>query len=184
MRKHNRIRNKLQLVSNQSHLNMIEKIQLVQIWKRFDFFQYKMENKGNINYIFELQEITVALDQKHFSISLLSTKKSKPLGENALSFSTNLPFQFPFPSWHSCQVEPMPWLPPSCFSHVFYIHFQCFSLTMCLYKSSPHQPSNSNSCTFPSMMDAPKQWSSWYYEINSLFTYTFLIVLISCYLLL
>lgn len=78
VRKHNRIRNKLQIVSNQSHLNMIEKIQLVQIWKRFDFFQYKMENKGNTNCIFELQEITVALGQKHFSSLCCPPKSPNP----------------------------------------------------------------------------------------------------------
>lgn len=34
------------MVSNQSHLNMMEKIQLLQIWKMFDFFQYNLDNKS------------------------------------------------------------------------------------------------------------------------------------------
>jgi len=45
VRKQNRIRNKLQMVSNQSYLNMIEKIQLFQIWRRFDFFFFNIKWK-------------------------------------------------------------------------------------------------------------------------------------------
>lgn len=48
VREQNRVRNKLQIVSNQSDLNVMEKIQLLQEWKRFNFFQYNLENKDSI----------------------------------------------------------------------------------------------------------------------------------------
>lgn len=48
VREQNRVRNKLQIISNQSDLNVMEKIHLLQEWKRFNFFQYNLENKDSI----------------------------------------------------------------------------------------------------------------------------------------
>lgn len=81
VREQNRVRNKLQIISNQSDLNVMEKIHLLQEWKRFNFFQYNLENKDSIYWrIWTLEIIRVVLGPKHFNISLLLTIKS--LGEH------------------------------------------------------------------------------------------------------